>query len=345
MRELLHRAHLRQRRGESPPGARALSALFAPFAPRGRSPNKESPPLLTVESLNWGGGGKSALVLALASALHARGVTLSILAHSYQGSGGSRPQKLRSPDPTFGDEAALLRKKLPTTVPVWVGGSWEARLSAAHRSSSKSIFISDGGGWRTQLPRRWSLFTIDLSAAAMLSPAGALKQLPDHLAPGALLWGHRVDEPLLAPHYTSSRRDLLQHPLLVGCSLVKATSIQLPSGEEHPPDWLHGRKIYAICGLGAPSSFIHLLKTLGASVVERALLPDHSPLPTKDQLSRLLTQRDLLPVITEKDAARAPHLHGQVAVLKTELQGHRGSLESLAERLINEGHEERASTS
>ena len=344
MRTLLHRAHLRQRRGKAPPGARALSALFTPFAPRGRPPSREAPPLVTVESLNWGGGGKSSLVLALANALHARSIALSVLAHSYRGSGGSRPQELRSPDPTFGDEAALLRSKLPTTVPVWVGGSWEARLAAAHRSSPESIFISDGGGWHSQLPRRWSLFTFDLSAAAVLSPAGALKQLPERLSADALLWGHRIEEPLLAPHYAPHRSALLRHPQLIGCSLVKATSVCLPSGEEHPPEWLQGRKIYALCGVGAPSSFIHLLKSFDASLVDHTLLPDHSPLPTRAQLSQLLAQRRLLPVITEKDAARAPHLHGQVAILKTELQGHRDSLERLVKHLLHEKRRGRAET-
>ena len=336
MRALLYRAHLRQRRGGGALGARALSALFAPLAPRGRAPERGAPPLLTIESLNWGGGGKTALVLALARALHMRGVALSVLAHSYRGAGGSRPQLLRSPDPSFGDEAALLRERLPATVPLWVGGSWEARLSAAHRVSPAALFLSDGGGWCPRLPRRWSLFTFDLSAAVALSPAGAFKQLPEGLAPGALLWGHRLNEPLLAPQYTAARQALLEHPQLIGCSQVRAVSLRLPSGEERPPGWLRGRALFALCGLGAPSSFMGLLNALGGAVVERLFLPDHCPLPSWTELSQRLQGRALLPVITEKDAARSPQLRGRVAVLKTELRGHRGSLERLTERLIAE---------
>ncbi len=47
------------------------------------------------------------------------------------------------------------------------------------------------------------------------------------------------------------------------------------NGEEHPPAFLKGQRVFAFCGIAGPQRFLSTLRELGAEVVGSLVFPDH----------------------------------------------------------------------
>jgi tetraacyldisaccharide 4'-kinase len=72
-----------------------------------------------------------------------------------------------------------------------------------------------------------------------------------------------------------------------------------PPQPRQPLEWLRGRRVHAVAGIGHPGRFFTLLERLGAQVIPHPM-PDHAPLGPA-----ALQFEDGLPVVmTEKDAVR-----------------------------------------
>ena len=77
---------------------------------------------------------------------------------------------------------------------------------------------------------------------------------------------------------------------------------------------LAGQQVKAVCGIGNPDSFFATLESLGATIIEREVFPDHSIFPAE------ALQSDHLVVMTEKDAVRMKFAADNVLALGVTLQ-------------------------
>ncbi len=79
-------------------------------------------------------------------------------------------------------------------------------------------------------------------------------------------------------------------------------------GATHSTDWLQGKRVIAVCGLGNPSGFHATLESCGAILLERLSFPDHHPYDATDvanveQSARSKASCDAI-ICTGKDLAK-----------------------------------------
>jgi tetraacyldisaccharide 4'-kinase len=114
----------------------------------------------------------------------------------------------------------------------------------------------------------------------------------------------------------------------------------LTDGAETPPDALRGRRVVAVCGIGAPRAFAAQLAALGALEVALLAHGDHHHYVPKDVAEALrLAGSDGVVVTTGKDAVKLRALWPrgapacQVAGLAVRISGADDRLARLLEKL------------
>jgi tetraacyldisaccharide 4'-kinase len=257
--------------------------------------NRLSVPVVVVGNLTVGGTGKTPLTAWLVRRLVSAGRRPGIASRGY-GGGGSREPLLVSMDAdpaVTGDEPLLLRRE--SGVPVCVSPD---RSAAAARLVAEGcdIVVCDDGLQHLALGRDLEIAVVDgargLGNGALL-PAGPLRDPVRRLARVDAIVVNGDSEVRLPP---AAARML--------CMTLQAGELQSLSGSDtHPLEWLQGREVHAITGIGNPQRFFSQLSALGARVREHAF-PDHHAFTPAD-----LAFADELPVImTAKDAVKCARL-------------------------------------
>jgi tetraacyldisaccharide 4'-kinase len=290
---------------------------------------RDHPWSIAVGGITLGGVGKTEVVSTLAQIFSQRGARVAVLCHGYRGEAlpssprrlltlddgrSSRPRLILDPVDSveasaleqsarsLGDEACMLRLRLPVVVQVWVGGRWITRWRAAQEAGA-TLIISDGGLYTPQLPRDWSICVIDPLSRPYLLPLGALTRplssLPPH--PQCSYWIHRSDS-------GSSRafegwiRPLSQHaPIL---SDYRADTLIDPHGALLSLDALKGRAIYTLTGIARPHRFYRTLSSIGVRRIGGVEVRDHGSFPHSALESALKSEAWC--VTTEKDRVKLP---------------------------------------
>lgn len=239
-------------------------------------------PSVCVGNVTIGGTGKTTLVRHLARRVHERGLTPGVVLRGY----GRRDRRttcvvhdgtsVRGNLDTAGDEALMLAEGLSGAVVV-VGPS--RRLSgdlATRRLGAQALVFDDGlQHWALSAHRTVALWdgTVDPSRARLF-PRGLLRE-----SLGAL---RRFDSVIV------TRCDAVADPERIARLLTEArgggpvllarhepVALRDWRGDRYAPDDLTGQRVLAFSSLGNPRALRATLVSLGASVVEDRVFPDH----------------------------------------------------------------------
>lgn len=251
-------------------------------------------PVISVGNITVGGTGKTPLVIELARRLRASGRRPAILTRGYKAAPGQPA-----------DEVLEFRDALPE-VPVIVKRDRVAGAAVARQEHRADCLLLDDGFQHRRLARDLDVVLIDA-----LDPQGGGRTLP----------AGRLREPLIglrrADVFVVTRANQVTPERLTGITTWLATyrthqpilearveprGVQLPDGTLAPPEFLHGRRVLAVSGVGNPASFEALVRGLGASATLHRY-PDHHAYAATDatDLLNMLPEPPELVVTTRKD--------------------------------------------
>lgn len=237
--------------------------------------------VISVGNITSGGTGKTPFVLYLARRLSSR-YRVAILSRGYKGKregsfGLVSDGKRVLLDPLeAGDEAYLLAKSLKD-VPVLVG---KDRLFSGGFATSflgSQVLILDDGFQYRPLRRDLDIVLIDALdpfGGGKLLPQGLLREPPSALRRADVIVINRAS--LISLDLLSELKETLRG-LNPRASLFtadyRATGLRELFGTKKV--WLQGEKVYALCALGNPESFMRHLESMGLKVVYARFFPDH----------------------------------------------------------------------
>lgn len=286
-------------RREASPTARLLSPLGAAYgkitARRMARPGSSAVlPVICVGSLVVGGAGKTPTAITLARMLAERGERPALLTRGYGGRLGG-PLAVDAACHTaaqVGDEPLLLARIAPTVVARdrQAGAALATELGA-------SVIVMDDGLQNPSLAKDLALVVVDGRSGignGLCLPAGPLR------APLGAQFG-RIDAVMLLGEGEAGGR-VAAAAAAAGRQVLAARLVP----ERSAAAALRGRRVLAFAGIGRPEKFFATLAEVGAVVAARLPFPDHHRFSRQDvaAILRRATDGDLVPVTTEKDAAR-----------------------------------------
>ncbi len=228
-------------------------------------------PVLVVGNITVGGTGKSPFTAWLVRHLQQRGLRPVVLSRGYGASADHYPFLVTGDaDPEdCGDEPVMLSQQTGAYVVVDPKRSRGAAYALEH--SMGDVLICDDGLQHYALQRDLEFCIFDgargIGNGALL-PVGPLREPVSRAA--------SVDFCMSTGAATGpgfNRPPLSQQPLYP-VSLKPLRLRHFLSGESVPMEWLDGRIINAIAGIGNPGRFFDTLHGLGAKVIPHAY-PDH----------------------------------------------------------------------
>ncbi len=253
--------------------------------------------VISIGNITVGGTGKTPAAIAVAEEAKKRGFLPVILTRGYKGTAKGPCFVSRGEEPLLsaaraGDEPYLMAERL-RGVPIVKGPdrfaagmfalqAWDGQeglpLSVRHRI----VCILDDGFQHWQLYRDRDIVLIDAGnpfGNRKLLPSGRLREPLTGLDRAdviAVTKSGREDSGLVAELRKFNRHAPIFFPE------HRAVSLVLPSGEQKPPAWLHGRKVFCFCGLADPVSFRNTVSAAGAEVSGMKMYPDHHSYTQKD---------------------------------------------------------------
>jgi len=258
-------------------------------------------PVISFGNLTVGGTGKTPAVIWCARYLLERGMKPGIASRGYN------PEAADAG--VANDEARLLSEALPGVPHVW-NADRAAAAAALVKEHDCNLVILDDGFQHRRIHR-----TVDFLLVDALNP-----------------WGHGYMMPrgLLREPVSSLRRAscvIITHSNLVGSDeLIRirrriweieeavklAEAVHRPEslvvdGETREPESLKGMRVFAMCGIGSPYSFVTTLGHLGAEVVGIRSFADHH-IYTDEEINGVFAEaaarRAQLVVTTQKDRVK-----------------------------------------
>lgn len=298
---------------------RLLSRLFGwlvrrrrrAFLSRQRAIFRPAVPVLVVGNISVGGVGKTPLVIALCKALQQRGYRPGVVSRGYgRHSRGLQRIEACSDAQWVGDEPKLIFSA--TGCPVAVAERRAEAAQALQAEGRVDLLIADDGLQHYALDRDIEIAVIDGARGlgnGQLLPAGPLREPPQRL--------EECDFRVSNGHYAGKPEIRMDATIELRPRRLRALGPQARGGvSDQPLEWLQGREVHAVAGIGNPQRFFASLRSLGAQSIEHPL-PDHHRFAAAD-----LNWPDDKPVVmTEKDAVKCEHLLRREAfALETDLQ-------------------------
>ena len=301
-----------------------LSWLFALLAAQARwraRPEKLAVPVIVVGNITVGGAGKTPLTLHLARALQQQGWRPGIVSRGYGGENTlPRPVSPDSVPAEVGDEPILLARR--SGVPVWVGRQRAAAgraLLVAH--PEVNVILCDDGLQHYRLARDVELAVFDGRGAGngWRLPVGPLREPLLRLAAvDAIICNGLPDArlPDAVPRFEMRLRP---------GSFYRLGATQESCGIEY----LLGKKLHALAGIGDPRRFFRTLEGLGLTF-EAHPFADHHAYTAED----LVFAKDSILLMTEKDAVKCAGLvAGETWVLPVEAELSPALIDLILEKL------------
>lgn len=224
-------------------------------------------PVIVVGNITVGGTGKTPLTLWLVHALKAAGYRPGIVSRGYGGRQRGPLVVTPTSDPAeVGDEPLMLAQR--AQVPVYIGRRRPAAARALLKAHPETdVIVADDGLQHYALGRDLEIAVVDgvrRFGNGRLLPAGPLREPPSRLdtVDAVVVNGGRADWlRVKSPVYTMRLEP------------VRLWRLGAPE-EVRGLDWLRGRQLNAIAGIGHPERFFDLLRELGADVTPHPF-PDH----------------------------------------------------------------------
>ena len=287
--------------------AAGLYALGAGIKNRFARPYRAAVPVICVGNIVAGGAGKTPVAVAIASLLQGREV--AFLSRGYGGSeaGPVQVEAYRHRADEVGDEPLLLARAAPT----WVSRDRAAGARAAAEAGA-GIIVMDDGFQNMSLAKDFSIVVVDGATGfgnGRLVPAGPLREpVGAGLARANAMVIVGDDKTGIAANMHPD------FPVLA----ARLTPTQ-------DAEFLTGKRVVAIAGIGRPAKFFATLEDMGCTVAAHHAFADHHRYTT-DEIMQICVEAaalDATPVTTEKDWVRLPQpTRAMVQTVPVTLQWH-----------------------
>lgn len=250
--------------------------------------------VISVGNIVVGGTGKTPTVIAIAKQLQEDGVRIAILLRGYARQSPqekitvvSDGEKRLCSHAESGDEADMMARLLPG-IPIIVGRNRYAAGQLAIERFKSDVLILDDGFQHRQLHRDVDIVTVDATrpfGIGQLLPAGTLREPLTALRRADILLLTRADKPAQVSRIRGKLRTLAPNtPILESVHRpmhlyrLKAQSPLAENDAVAEPlslNWLSGKRLLAICGIGNPNAFVATLNQYTPETVDLLEFPDH----------------------------------------------------------------------
>lgn len=265
-------------------------------------------PVISIGNLAVGGTGKTPTVVWLVSFLKQAGYTPAILTRGYRGAAqkegliftGSGLAKL-TPELT-GDEPYLLARLLPKTVIAVGRDRYQSAQKALAAHPEIDLFVMDDGFQYLKLERDLDILLLDAAnpfGNGHLIPRGTLREPMAGLMRADVILLTRTTK--MDPEDIDSLMEYLhKYKTDLPVGMVKEEHSQLQPlsrwGQKVSSllasQYLQGKKVAAITGIGNPAQFLASLESLGAEVGYFKAYPDHYPWNPEEIENLIATLKD-----------------------------------------------------
>lgn len=267
-------------------------------------------PVISVGNIVAGGTGKTPVTAFLAEAL-LQDQRVGIVSRGYRSDAEKNTTPLVLPDDEvfrsaalYGDEAVLLKKRIPNAILVVGRDRLAGAIQAAERGAN--VVVLDDGMQHRRLHRDIDIAVVDGRdpfGGGRLLPAGFLRE-----SKRALARAHFI---VVTNTTTQHQRDQVISELSRYSDAPCIATEKIVDGvfdiTQSPRPSLQGVRVGMYCSIARPEYFKETLTSLGAVVVRESLLPDHIAVSQK-QIHAFATECRAAGaqaiVCTEKDMVR-----------------------------------------
>lgn len=220
-----------------------------------------SAPVISVGNITWGGTGKTPLAEAICLYFRSQDKRIALLTRGYGR-----------------DEDKILTKNMPG-VSVLAGGDRVKNARSAEERGCFDIFILDDGFQHQRIRRDIDIVVINATdpfGSGFQIPAGILREPVSHLSRADLAVITRSD--MVPPEALSRiKKDILKvrPDIEIFDSLHQPVSFYTGQDKELELEYIRGKRVCALSGLGDNRSFLQALKGLGADIGGEFLYMDH----------------------------------------------------------------------
>lgn len=305
----------------------ALLSSLTPLTRMGMWTRRLHPPLqvdahvISMGNITAGGTGKTPAVIERAQVAAAQGERVAVLTRGYGAPSGKDTVVVQPGEPgddvysRIGDEAALIRRRVPEVCIVKSPDRAHAAQLAVEKLGCSTLILDDGFQY-LRLARDEDVVVVDAT-----NPYGN-----GHLLPRGIL-REPVNALSRATHIILTRCDQAENPVAVAGTIRRhnptapirytrhaPTALwSLATNAHMPVEDLIGKPAGAVCAIGNPEAFWATLRSLGVDLVATHHRPDHRPITPES-----LPPTDLI-ITTEKDAMRMPNPDPRIWALRIDL--------------------------
>ena len=315
MGRMIHNLSERIRKDEPVPAPVHVALWLASFGQRFgmwlrlRGAAKAVPAhVVSFGNITVGGVGKTPAVIARAARECDAGKRVAVLTRGY-GASPARTPLILAPgmaDATtaarFGDEAALIARRVPTA---WIVRAAD-RVAGAQAAfeAGCTLLIMDDGFQAVALARNENILLVDAAnpfGNGYLVPRGILREPLQAMRRATEIILTRCDQAGAA--LDALEKTIRYHAPHTPIRYTQHKPVglwRLCDNGDAPLSLLRETPVRVVCAIGNPDAFLTTLRDLGAHIVETHCLPDHGAIP-QDMLAS-----DVPVIMTEKDAMRLP---------------------------------------
>lgn len=265
-------------------------------------------PVISIGNLSLGGTGKTPCVEYVASYLREQGRQVCLLSRGY-----------KSTNSGMNDEAMLLEENLPD-VPHLQNPDRVAAAQTAIEELEADVLVLDDGFQHRRLHRDLDIVLIDVTHPPprdWIFPGGTLREPASlGLKRAGVVLLTRCDQ--ISSDELNATKQWLRSRFAGPIAETTHSPFELirVDGDPLPVSTLQGRTVGMVCGIGNPTAFRRTLESLGATISEERIFPDHHGY-TRDDVIGLTRWAELLP----KDAWIATTQKDHVKLRIAELAG------------------------
>jgi tetraacyldisaccharide 4'-kinase len=269
--------------------------------------------VISIGNITLGGTGKTPTVIYLAGLFKDKGIHPVVLSRGYKAKSSAATAVVSDGTTTFmnpqeaGDEPFLLSQALPG-VPVIIGPDRTLSGRFACKQFSPGVVILDDGFQHQRINRDVDIVLIDRHHGfgnGYLLPRGILREPLSALGRAHIVLLTKQSENETDDHLRQQiRRRNPSVPIFQAYYAVNSVKT-FDEQQDVPLDFLKGKKVLALSGIGNPHYFSFLLNQSGMLVTEEWILPDHHDYSEKDthRARDFLSRVDYI-VTTTKDSCK-----------------------------------------
>lgn len=303
--------------------------------------------VISIGNITVGGMGKTPTVIMLANLLREQGYKPAVLSRGYGGKATSAINivsdgvHILMGHVEAGDEPVLIAKSL-RGIPVLTGANRVITGRVAIEKLGADLLILDDGFQHRRIFRDIDVVLLSRKnpfGNGSLLPRGPLREPPASLKRANLvIW----KDSAIDSRFPNDQEQSIGSFLPAFSAYLKP--IELRRGDMKstlPLEYIRGKRICAISGIGSPESFKETIEAIGGVVVGFLAFPDHYRYATSDisEIRMTASRLDAEIITTEKDGIRLTEFLdflNEIIVLKMEMEvlpSREAFLASIMERL------------